>query len=253
MIDVILIPALKDNYIYILNDKESNLTACVDPCVSDLVLRTLDLNNLKLDFILNTHHHYDHVGGNLNLKQETNCKIIGADVDKKRIPGIDITIKNEETFKFGSSIFKVHETPGHTVGHIIYHFYEDKILFCGDTLFSFGCGRIFEGSQEQMWESLKLIKSFPNETLIYCGHEYTESNLEFAISLTPDDQNLSSKFEEVKKLRKKGMPSIPSRLNIEKKMNPFFRVSEKKFKKSVGLMGDDVESFKKIRKMKDIF
>ena len=253
MIDVIIIPALSDNYIYILTDKESRVTACVDPCVSELVLKTLELNNLKLDFILNTHHHLDHVGGNLELKKKTNCKILGANIDRKRIPEIDITIKNEETFKLGSSIFKVHETPGHTIGHIIYHFFEDKILFSGDTLFSFGCGRIFEGTQEQMLESLKLIKSFPNETLVYCGHEYTESNLEFAISLTPDDQVLSSKFREIKKLRNKGNPSVPSKLEIEKKINPFLRVNDKKFKEDTGLIGEELENFKKIRKMKDEF
>lgn len=253
MIDVIIVPALSDNYIYILTDKESGVTACVDPCVSELVLKTLELNNLKLDFILNTHHHHDHVGGNLELKKKTNCKILGANIDRKRIPEIDITIKNEETFKLGSSIFKVHETPGHTIGHIIYHFFEDKILFCGDTLFSFGCGRIFEGTQEQMLESLKLIKSFPNETLVYCGHEYTESNLEFAISLTPNDQVLSSKFREIKKLRNRGNPSVPSKLEIEKKINPFLRVNDKKFKEDTGLIGEELENFKKIRKMKDEF
>ena len=253
MIDVIIVPALSDNYIYILTDKESGVTACVDPCVSELVLKTLELNNLKLDFILNTHHHRDHVGGNLELKKKTNCKILGANIDRKRIPEIDITIKNEETFKLGSSIFKVHETPGHTIGHIIYHFFEDKILFSGDTLFSFGCGRIFEGTQEQMLESLKLIKSFPNETLVYCGHEYTESNLEFAISLTPNDQVLSSKFREIKKLRNRGNPSVPSKLEIEKKINPFFRVNDKKFKEDTGLSGEELENFKKIRKMKDEF
>ena len=253
MIDVIIIPALSDNYIYVLTDKETSTTACVDPCVSELVLKTLESNNLKLDFILNTHHHHDHVGGNLELKKKTNCKIIGADIDKKRIPGIDITVKNEEIFQLGGSIFKVHETPGHTVGHIIYHFYEEKILFCGDTLFSFGCGRIFEGTQKQMWKSLKLIKSFPNETLVYCGHEYTESNLKFAINLTPNDQDLSSKFKEIKNLRNKGIPSIPTKLGIEKKMNPFLRVDERKFIKDTGLTGEDIENFKKIRKMKDAF
>ena len=253
MIDVIIIPALSDNYIYILTDKESRVTACVDPCVSELVLKTLELNNLKLDFILNTHHHHDHVGGNLELKKKTNCKILGANIDRKRIPEIDITIKNEETFKLGSSIFKVHETPGHTIGHIIYHFFEDKILFSGDTLFSFGCGRIFEGTQEQMLESLKLIKSFPNKTLVYCGHEYTESNLEFAISLTPNDQVLSSKLREIKKLRNRGNPSVPSKLEIEKKINPFLRVNDKKFKEDTGLIGEELENFKKIRKMKDEF
>ena len=253
MIDVIIIPALSDNYIYILTDKESRITACVDPCESELVLKTLELNNLKLDFILNTHHHRDHVGGNLELKKKTNCKILGANIDRKRIPEIDITIKNEETFKLGSSVFKVHETPGHTIGHIIYHFFEDKILFCGDTLFSFGCGRIFEGTQEQMLESLRLIKSFPNETLIYCGHEYTESNLEFAVSLAPNDQVLSSKFREIKKLRNRGNPSVPSKLEIEKRINPFLRVNDKKFKEDTGLIGEELDNFKKIRKMKDDF
>ena len=146
MIEVIQIPALQDNYIYFIIDKQSSLTACVDPSLADPVINLLKKKNLKLDFILNTHHHYDHVGGNLELKEKTQCKIIGAEIDKKRIPGIDIFLKDKENFFLGSSEFIAIETPGHTVGHICFYFHGDNILFSGDTLFAFGCGRLFEGT-----------------------------------------------------------------------------------------------------------
>ena len=254
MIEVIQIPALQDNYIYFIIDKQSSLTACVDPSLADPVINLLKKKNLKLDFILNTHHHYDHVGGNLELKEKTQCKIIGAEIDKKRIPGIDIYLKDKEIFFLGSSKFIAIETPGHTVGHICFYFDGDNILFSGDTLFGLGCGRLFEGTPKQMWSSLKFIKNLPNETLIYCGHEYTESNLKFAISLLPDDEDLEKKKNKIKSLRKKGIPTIPTTIGEEKRFNPFLKVDDEEFLEKVDLKNmEENMVFEKIRKLKDIF
>ena len=254
MIEVIQIPALQDNYIYFIIDKQSSLTACVDPSLADPVINLLKKKNLKLDFILNTHHHYDHVGGNLELKEKTQCKIIGAEIDKKRIPGIDICLKDKEIFFLGSSKFIVIETPGHTVGHICFYFDGNNILFSGDTLFALGCGRLFEGTPKQMWSSLKFIKNLPNETLIYCGHEYTESNLKFAISLLPDDKDLEKKKNKIKSLRKKGISTIPTTIGEEKRFNPFLKIDDDEFLEKIDLKNlEENTVFEKIRKLKDIF
>ena len=254
MIEIIQIPALQDNYIYFLIDKESSLTACVDPSKADPVIDLLKKKNLNLDFILNTHHHYDHVGGNLELKEKTQCRIIGAEIDKERIPGIDICLKDMEKFYFGSSEFITIETPGHTVGHICFYFHNDNILFSGDTLFALGCGRLFEGTPKQMWRSLKIIKSLPNKTLIYCGHEYTESNSNFAISLLPDDQDLEKKKEKIQNLRQKGRPTIPTTIGEEKKFNPFLKVDDRSFLEKINLADmEESSAFEKIRKLKDNF
>ena len=254
MIEVIQIPALQDNYIYLLIDKESSLTACVDPSLAEPVINLLNKKNLNLDFILNTHHHYDHVGGNLELKEKTKCKIIGAEIDKERIPGIDICLIDKEKFYLGSSEFIVIETPGHTVGHICFYFRGDNILFSGDTLFALGCGRLFEGTPKQMCNSIKFIKNLPSKTLIYCGHEYTENNSKFAISLLPDDQDLEKKKKKIQSLRKKGISTIPTNIGEERRFNPFLKTDDKEFLKKINL--DNMEEnivFEKLRKLKDKF
>ena len=171
MIKVEIVKCLKDNFSYIVHNNNEALV--IDPSESGPLIKSLEKLNLKLKYILNTHHHFDHIDGNLALKEKYKCKIIGFIDDKKRIPGIDICLKNEEIFKEGDFQFKTYHTPGHTSGHICYHFFNDKILFTGDTLFSLSCGRLFEGTYEDMFRSLSLIKTFDKETLIYCGHEYT--------------------------------------------------------------------------------
>ena len=210
MIEIFQIEALNDNYIYIIEEKKTGLTACIDPSVSEPVLSFLKNKNLSLDYILNTHHHFDHVGGNLELKKKTSCKIVGSRNDKNRIPGIDVLVENNENFKIGDSEVLVFDIPGHTLGHICYFFKEDFSLFCGDTLFSLGCGTMFEGTPKQMSDSLKKIRSLPENTLIYCVHEYTESNAIFAITLEPERISLKKKVEEIKSLRQKGKSTIPS-------------------------------------------
>jgi len=254
MIEVRQISVLSDNYVYLITDDETQITACIDPSVSEKVIEVIEEEGLNLRFILNTHHHYDHVGGNVELKEKYNCEIIGNKNDKQRIPGIDIYLKDKDEFEIGNSRFKILEMSGHTVGHVGYYFKRDGILFCGDTLFSLGCGRLFEGSPLQMVESLSKIRSLPEDTKIFCGHEYTESNAEFAFHLNPNDKLLKEKMEEIKKKRSKLLPTVPSVLKEEKKLNPFLKFDDKDYLDLIGI--EDVsneENFKKIRILKDNF
>ena len=174
-----IVKCLQDNYSYLIIDK-NNLKACVvDPSEASPIINFVEKNKLKLVYILNTHHHYDHVGGNLELKRKYNSKVIGFKEDKKRIPGIDILVEDNQIWNEDSFEAKIYHVPGHTSGHIAFHFFKEKKLFIGDTLFSLGCGRIFEGTNEEMFNSLNRIKKIPDDTEIYCGHEYTLQNSKF--------------------------------------------------------------------------
>ena len=254
MILIEQIPVLNDNYIYIVVDKLTKKTACVDPAISKKVIDFLEKKNLVLDFILNTHHHFDHIGGNLELKKKYNCKIIGNRKDATRIPGIDILLSEGDKMSIGRTSFKVLEVSGHTEGHISFYFEKDSALFCGDTLFSLGCGRLFEGSPKQMVDSLNKIRSLPDKTKIYCAHEYTEANSRFAEYLSPKDKLLSKKIKEIKQKRLNSIPTVPSLLIDEKNFNPFLKYDDKKFVESIGLEFKTHEkNFGTIRRMKDDF
>lgn len=254
MIEIIQISTLSDNYSYLVVDKETNITACVDPAVSSEIISTLNSHDLSLDYIMNTHHHHDHVGGNNELKNKYNCKIIGGYLDRDRIPGIDISLKENEIFKLGNSEFEVIETSGHTIGHIAYYFKEDSSLFCGDTLFSLGCGRIFEGSYLQMLKSLLKIRALPDDTLIYCGHEYTLSNAKFASHINPSDKFLKEKIIKIEEKLNNLGSTVPSNLGEEKMLNPFLNFDNKNYLELIGFTnGTDLENFKRMRIMKDNF
>ncbi len=164
------IPCLADNYAYVIHDSKSKTTGVVDPSEAAPIISFLQKEKLKLNYILNTHHHFDHIGGNIELKKMYDAKVIGFEGDKHRIPGIDINLKDQEAWNFGNSIVKIFHIPGHTLGHICFFFEKEKIVFTGDTLFSLGCGRIFEGDYKQMLNSLNKIKKLPRDTKIYCGH-----------------------------------------------------------------------------------
>ena len=248
------IQVLTDNYVYIITESTSKITAFVDPSVYDDVVNFLDNNDLKLDYILNTHHHNDHVGGNLKLKEKYGCKIIGSFNDQERVPGIDIKLKENDYFSIGRSIFKIIDTPGHTNGHICFYFEEDQVLFSGDTIFSLGCGRLFEGSYEAMTSSLLKIKSLPSKTKIYCGHEYTQANAKFALFLNSEDKNLKKKVDDINKKRAKSIPTVPFLLEEELKFNPFLKFNESTYLNSIGIEDlDEVKNFEKIRVLKDNF
>ena len=254
MIEIIQIQLLSDNYSYIIRDKNTNITGCIDPSVAKDIVNVLQNRGIDLNFILNTHHHQDHVGGNLELKEIYNCKIIGCSDDQNRIPGIDIKLKDSEEFNIGESVFKVIDTPGHTIGHICFYFEDQNFLFCGDTIFSLGCGRLFEGSYEQMTESILKIRSLPESTKIFCGHEYTESNAKFAEFLDPGDDSLKKKILKIKKDRLESKPTIPTMLEEEKKLNPFMKFDNQEYLDSIKIENiSNVENFKKIRIMKDNF
>ena len=235
-----IIKCLQDNYSYLIIDK-NNLKACViDPSEASPIINFVEKKKLKLVYILNTHHHYDHVGGNLELKRKYNSKVIGFKEDKKRIPGIDILVEDNQIWNEDNFEAKIYHVPGHTSGHIAFHFFKEKKLFIGDTLFSLGCGRIFEGTNEEMFNSLNRIKKIPDDTEIYCGHEYTLQNSKFCLAHDSTNLNLKNKILEIERKLKDGLPTIPTFLKDELKCNIFLKAK-------------DVKSFSKLRDLKDNF
>ena len=248
------IKCLTDNYAYIINDNNSKIVGVVDPSEATPVVTFLKKKNLKLNYILNTHHHFDHIGGNLELKKIYNAKIVGFFNDKHRIPGIDITLKDNEKWNFGNASVRILHIPGHTLGHICFFFEKEKIAFTGDALFSLGCGKIFEGDHNQMLVSLNKIKKLPKETMIYCGHEYTYKNAEFCMKYDSNNIDLKKKFEKIKKLRSKNLPTIPSSLEDELKANIFLRCDQNDLKIKLNMKNqEDFKIFKKVRDLKDSF
>jgi len=248
------IPCLTDNYAYIINDNNTKTVGVVDPSEAKPIISFLKKENLKLNYILNTHHHFDHIGGNIELKKIFNAKVIGFDGDKHRIPGIDVTLKNNEQWNFGNSTVKILHIPGHTLGHICFFFEKEKIAFTGDTLFSLGCGRIFEGDHKQMLISLNKIKKLPKETKIFCGHEYTHKNAEFCMKYDNENMYLIKQFEKIKKLRSNKLPTVPARLGDELKSNIFLRCDQNDLKIKLNMKNEeDFKVFKKVRDLKDSF
>ena len=248
-----IIPCLTDNYSYIIHEKETNTVSIVDPAEFKACDKVINKYH-KLDFILNTHHHADHVGANLELKKKYNSKILGSDLDKDRIPGIDIFLKENQKQKIGNLEFEVIFVPGHTKGHIAFFFYKEKVAFTGDTLFSLGCGRIFEGTYAEMFNSLNKIKKLPPETKIYCGHEYTKSNLSFCLAYDTKNTILKKKIVDIQKKLNSNQPTIPSTLGDEIKTNIFLRCDDPEIKHALSLKDSpEVEVFSKLRELKDSF
>ena len=235
-----IIPCLKDNYSYLIIDKKKNIACVVDPGEADPVIKYLDENKIDLKFILNTHHHYDHVGGNKELKEKYGASVVGFKGDKHRIPEIDILVDDLENWKYENFEAKIIHIPGHTLGHICFYFYKDKSVFTGDTLFSLGCGRIFEGTYLQMYESLNKLKELPIDTKIYCGHEYTIQNSKFCLIHDKNNKNLNNKIKDIMEKRQKKLPTLPSTIKEELECNIFLR-------------SDNVKTFSKLRDLKDNF
>ena len=235
-----IIKCLQDNYSYLIIDETDQIACVVDPSEAKPIINFLKDKKINLKYILNTHHHYDHVGGNLELKQKYNCEIIGFKGDKDRIPEIDVLLEDNQIWKKNNFEAQIYHIPGHTTGHIAFHFFKEKKIFTGDTLFSLGCGRIFEGTYEQMFHSLKKIKKLPKDTKIYCGHEYTLQNSNFCIANDPNNLKLKEKIKEINVKIKNNLPTIPSVLIDELECNIF-------------LKANDLESFSKLRDLKDNF
>ena len=235
-----IIPCLQDNYSYLIIDESNKTASVIDPSEAKPIINFIEKENINLKYILNTHHHFDHIGGNKDLKKKYNSVVIGYKDDANRIPGIDILLKNNQIWKADNFEAKIMHIPGHTTGHISFHFFKEKLIFTGDTLFSLGCGKIFEGTYQDMFDSLNQIKKLPQDTKIYCGHEYTLQNSKFCIKHDPENLNLKNKIVEIKKKLENNIPTIPSTLKEENECNIFLRAK-------------DVESFSKLRDLKDNF
>lgn len=250
-----LVPCLKDNYAYLLHDVNTGTVGVVDPSEAVPVIDALSRKNRNLTYILNTHHHHDHTGGNVELKARYGAKVIGSGTDKERIPGIDISLNDGDKWMFAGHEVHVMDTPGHTRGHISFYFPGSGAIFTGDTLFSLSCGKLFEGSPQQMLSSLKKIMSLPDDTNIYFGHEYTLNNTKFALSIEPENKELQSYAAHVAYLRSKGLPTVPTTLKMEKACNPFLRTSNAAIRQSlnIAVTSNDAEALGIIRRAKDNF
>jgi hydroxyacylglutathione hydrolase len=253
-LDIVRIPVLNDNYVWMMREPQSRAVGVVDPAVAGPVLVEAAKRRWKITHILNTHHHGDHVGGNREIKEATGCTIVGPRRDHARIPGIDVEVDDGDRYRFGEAEADIFFVPGHTRGHIAYAFREQKALFCGDTLFALGCGRLFEGTPQQMWTSLSRLRTLPDDMRIYCAHEYTQSNARFAVTVESDNDKLLKRSAAIDALRAKGEATVPSLLGEEKATNPFLRADVAAVQRAVGMPGGDpVGVFAEVRRRKDVF
>lgn len=254
VLEIHQIPVLNDNYVYLAHEAESGATAVVDPAVAGPVLQAAAAKGWTITHILNTHHHGDHTGGNLEIKAATGCIVVGARSDAGRIPGIDVQVGEGDTYTLGGAVARVFDVPGHTSGHIAYWFEESNALFCGDTLFALGCGRVFEGTPEQMWRSLDKLRALPGATRVYCAHEYTQANARFALTVDPQNAALRQRADEIDRMRAAGRPTVPSTLAEELATNPFLRADDGDLAATVGLSpANPVAVFAEVRGRKDRF
>lgn len=247
-------PCLSDNYGFLVHDPESGETATIDTPEADRILAEADAAGWRITQIWNTHHHFDHAGGNAAVRAATGARIVAPGYDAHRIPDIDVPVSDGDTVSLGRHEARVLFTPGHTLGHVCYHFADDRIAFVGDTLFALGCGRLFEGSPEQMWTSLSRLAAWPEETRIYCAHEYTQANAAFALSVDPDNRDLQAYAAAVQAERARGEATVPTTIGAELAANPFLRPADPAIRKHLGLeAADDTAVFAAIRRRKDNF
>jgi len=249
-----LFDCLTDNFGVLLHDPATGATASIDAPEAAPIEAALKQTGWKLTDILVTHHHSDHTAGILDLKKHHKCRVVAPRKEAARIPGVDAQVAEGERVKLGALDGHVIETPGHTAGHIAYMFDADKLAFVGDTLFAAGCGRVIEGTPEQMWETLKKLRALPDDTQFYCGHEYTQANIRFALTIEPDNRQLAARAAQVERLRQEGRPSIPATIGEEKATNPFLRADVPAVAAAVGMAGrKPAEVFAEIRARKNKF
>ena len=254
MLEIYQIPCLQDNYGFLVHDPETGATATIDTPEVAPINQALAAKGWRLTHILNTHHHFDHAGGNEELKAQWNCQVVGAAIDAERIPGIDVALADGDTLTLGSKQARIIEVPGHTSGHIAYYFAADEVAFVGDTLFALGCGRLFEGTPEQMSESLGKIMALPDATTVYCAHEYTEANAAFAVTMEPANPALQQRVKEIQSLRAAGKPTVPTSIGLERATNPFVRSDSAELQAVLNLSGaDEIAVFAETRRRKDHF
>lgn len=245
-------PCLDDNYGVLIRDSETGVVASIDAPSADSVRDALKEKGWALTHILTTHYHWDHTDGNLQLKSETGCKIIGPRPEASKVPGIDEQVGEGDSFKFGSFDVKVFETPGHTAGHIVFWIPEASVAFVGDTLFAMGCGRVNEGSMAEMWSGIEKVAKLPPETMLYCGHEYTIANAKFALTVEPGNEALQARAKEVEALRAAGKPTLPTKLADELATNPFIRADSPEIRKVIGMENaSNAEVFGEVRERKN--
>ena len=252
MLEVYQFPCLMDNYGYLIHEAKQNKTAAIDTPDPDKITAALAHKGWQLDYIFNTHHHFDHAGGNTELKDKTGCQIFGPKGEADKIPSLDKAVGEGARVAFGAEEAIVFDLPGHTLGHIAYYFAESGIIFVGDTLFALGCGRLFEGTPVQMWDSLQKLMALPDDTVVYCAHEYTQANAQFALSVEPNNQALVERAAEIAQTRAQNKPTVPTTLQLEKATNPFLRPMSAEIQKTLNMVGaKEVDVFAETRKRKD--
>ncbi len=253
-LELVTVPCLADNYAFLLHDNESRRTLLVDAPESWPIVAALEARGWTLTDVLLTHHHYDHVDGLDDLRQAFDLEMTGAAADAHRLPKLDRAVAGGETFDWSGHAVEVLDVPGHTLGHVAYYIADAGAVFTGDSLMALGCGRLFEGSAAQMWESLGRIAALPGETRVCSGHEYTEANGAFALTIEPGNEALVARMAEVRALSAKGDATVPSLLSLELATNPFLRADLPQVKAALGMEGArDAEVFAEIRRRKDDF
>lgn len=248
-----MFPCLSDNYGFLIHDEATGETATIDTPDADEILRQAELKGWKITQIWNTHWHPDHAGGNAKIKAETGCKIHAPAGELERIDPYDTAKAEGDIVNLGAHEFEVLDVPGHTSGHIAYVSRPLKVAFVGDALFALGCGRLFEGTPDQMWHSLSKLQALEDDVAIYCAHEYTEANAAFCETIERDNMALKAYIEGVKAKRGEGLPTVPTTIGAEKAANPFFRAGIASLQALVGHEGDAVATFAEIRQRKDNF
>jgi len=252
-IEVHMFPCLSDNYGFLVHDPSSGETAAIDTPDADKIMAEAEAKGWTITQIWNTHWHPDHAGGNQKIKDATGCMIIGPAGEEEKIPGLDRAICQDSLVNLGTHTARVLDVPGHTSGHIAFYMEDQATAFVGDTLFALGCGRLFEGTPAQMWESLSQIRALPDNTTIYCAHEYTAANARFALTIEPENPELQAYADRVTELRSRDEPTVPTTLRRELEANPFLRADDPALQTAMGHPGDAVETFAEIRRRKDNF
>jgi len=253
-LQIITIPCRSDNYAYLIRDEATGQVAVVDVPEAAPILNVLKDMGWQLDQILITHHHFDHIDGLEEVRKATSAKVYGATADKHRLPPLDVSLTEGDTFKLGNEVCDVLDVSGHTIGHIAFLFKGADAIFSADSLMALGCGRVFEGDFPMMWDTMLKFKALPDDTLVYSGHEYTVSNAKFALTVEPDNAELQARIKDIESKRANDIPTVPASIGLEKATNPFLRVDLAEVKTLIGMVSaSDAQAFGAIRARKDKF